>query len=291
MTWWVGLKEFNCRKAVDSNGRCNSQYTRKYLVRTDEPILQNEDQVLTAVGIDRGSPLDFNTNAICMSCAVDPVEVMTKPPWQAFYATYDFATNAPLPENDDDDPMTSRTIWSISPQIQSRYIIKDRHGKLIVTAAGTPVSVPVDVRLGSVTARRSIDAAGYDVNSVLGNSGKVNSQTFLGGAPGTVQVDIYSDERYEGGFHFWEERFVFSYDPLGWQPRPANADLWHLFNDERRRILNSDVGDTVDPTSPVQEPEPLDADGFIVPHEDRPDSCTFIEVDYFEEMDFNTFDL
>lgn len=300
MSWIIGLVDFEGTSSVESSGKCVSTYMRKYLVRTDAPTLQTEGQVAAAVGIGRGAPLDADPSAICRSVKIGMGPAMTRPPYMAYFATYEFSTDTTLPEADDDDPTTTRTIWAISPQIQSRYIIRDKDEKLIVNKAGTPYDggIPVDVRLGSVTAKRNKLAAGYDVNSVLANSGKLNSATYLGGEPGTVQVDISAQERYEGAFHFWEETFVFSYDPLGWQPKPANAGFYALDDDdEPYRILNkhleTDPDNPVsdDPDGKVPEPEPLDDDGRLVPMASRPDSCTFVEVEYFDEMDFESFDL
>lgn len=293
MAWTIGLVDFSGKSEVQSDGRCVSSYMRKYLVRTDAAVLQPESAVVAAVGITRGSPIAEDPNAICHSVEITPGPVPTRPPFLAYFATYQFSTAAVAPEEDDNDPTTTRTVWSIAPQIQSRYIIRDRHGDLIVNTAGQPFDggIPVDVRLGSMTATRKKDAAGYDKDAVLAHCGKLNSVTFLGGAPGTVQVDISAVERYEGAYHYWEETYTFSYDPLGWQPKPVSAGFSQLDNGTLQRILNSDLGDTQSPDDPVQEPEPLDADGALVPVDERPDSCVFVEVDYFETMDFHDFGL
>lgn len=294
MAWTIGLVEFSGKSEVQSNGRCISTYMRKYLVRTDSATFVEEPGVAAAVGITRGSPLGTDTNAICRSAEITPGPVPTRVPFLAYYATYEFATNVTLPEDDDDDPTTTRTIWSIAPQIQSQYVTQDRNDELIVNTAGTPFDggIPVDVRLGSVTARRNLDASGYDKSTVLANSGKLNSSTFLGGAAGTVQVDISAVEKYEGAFHFWEETYTFSYNPRGHQPKPANVGFFEkVSSTEVRRITNGDLGDTNDPEAPVQEPEPLDGDGVLVPIADRPANCVFVTVDYFATMDFSTFGL
>lgn len=297
MAWQIGLLEFGAKAVVNSDGRCVRTYTRKYLVRTDSATLEWEGAVAAAVGIDRGAPLSEDPNAICRSVDIGLGPTMTRPPHMAYVASYEFSTDATLPDSNDDDPTTRRTIWSISPQIQSRYVIRDRLGKLIVNTAGSPFDggIPVDVRLGSVTAKRNKLAAGYDVGSVLANSGKLNSVAFLGGDPGTVQVDISAEEKYEGAYHFWAETFTFSYDPLGWQPKPVNVGFYRLRalgSDVQVRITNVDLDpDSDDPEGKVPEPEPLDEFGLIVPVASRPDSCIFVEVDYFDTMDFDDFGL
>ena len=295
MTWWIGLVDFSTKGDVQQDGRCNTVIMRKYLVRTDEASMQNELQVAQAVGIQRGSPVDFYPSATCMSAEVGPGPVMTKAPFQAFFATYTFSTAAPKPnsETPDDDPTTMRPKWSIAPQIQSRYVLRDKNGKLIVNTAGTPFDggVPVDVRLGTVTVKKNVSAVGFNKNSVLANSGKLNSVTFMGGEPWTVQVDITAEEVFEGSFHYWALTYTFSYDPLGWQPKPASAGFFQrsaVDSNTLKRIINSDIGDTNSPNDPVQEPEPLDEDGILVPISGRPDDCAFVEVDYFEELDFET---
>lgn len=297
MTWYVGLDDFKFRSSVQGNGRCVSNYTEKYLVRTDSATFPTPSAIIAAVGINRGSPYPLDSNAVCYDVEISPGPVKTRAPFLAFYVTAQWATNAVLiANNQDDDPTTTRTVWSVAPQIQSRYVIRDRHGNLIVNTAGQPFDggIPVDVRLGSVTAKRSVDAAGYDMNDVLADCGKVNSVTFLGGAPGTVQVDRTATERYEGAFHFWDEEFKFSYDPKGWQPQPISAGFFQrasVGSNDLVRILNSDLNDTNDPGSPVQEPEPLDEDGIVVPIADRPDGCHFVEVEFYEEKDFNDYGL
>lgn len=311
MAWSIGLIDASGTSEVQSDGRCVRKYMRKYLVLTDAPVFVSEADVATAVGINRGSPLGVDTNAICHSVSIDMGPTMTLPPFQARHATYQFSTDAPLPAEDNDDPTTRRILWSIAPTIQSTYVIRDRNDKLIVNSAGQPFDggIPVDIRMGTVTATRNVDAAGYDKSSVMANSGKLNSQTYLGGEPGTVQVDISAQEAYEGAFHLWKETYTFAYNPNGWQPKPVNAGFFQVDPDNEGVVVRITNGDLSDPPStggdasdPVQEPEPLyDADseaadpthiaGTVVPYNDRPDGCTFVEVDYFDSMDFNEFGL
>lgn len=297
MTWTIGLVDFGAKASVATDGRCIQTYMRKYLVRTDSAVFLSESDVASAVGITRGAPLDVDTNATCRSIDIGPGPVMTKAPFLAYFASYEFSTDAPLPEADDNDPTTRRQLWSISPQIQSRYVIKDRNGKLIVNKAKQPFDggIPVDVRLGSATVKRNKLAAGYDINSVLANSGKLNSVTFLGGEPGTVQVDISAEEKYEGGYHFWAETYTFSYDPQGWQPKPVNAGFFQraeVGSDRLVRITYGDLDDdSEDPDGKVPEPEPLTTDGVLLPIASRPDGTNFIDVDYYDTMNFEDLDI
>lgn len=296
MAWSVGWVDFKFHSAVkQGEGRCTSDYMMKWLVRTDSPTFPTPQAIAAAVGITRGSPFATDPNATCYDVDISPGPVMTRPPFLAFFVTAMWATNATNPADDDDDPTTTRTIWTISPQIQNEFIVKDKNDKLIVNTVGSPFDggISVDVRRVKATARRNIDAAGYDKSTVLANSGKLNETTYLGGAPGTVQVDISAEEHYEGAFHFWSETYEFSYNPRGWQPKPANVGFFRKDGSDILRITNEDVGDTNDATKadPVQEPEPLKEDGTIVPVADRPDDCVFVDVEYYEEAEFADFNL
>jgi len=299
MTWYVGLVDFSGESEVQQDGRCVSRYTRKYLVRTDAATFQTESQVATAVGINRGSALAADPNAICHKATVGPGPAMTRAPYLAYFATYEWATNATLPDTVNDDPTTRRTLTSISPTIQSTYITDYMDGTtrtVILDSAGQPFDggIPVDVRMGTVTKTRNKDAAGYNQNNVLANCGKLNSVTYLGGLPGTVQVDISSSETYEGAFHFWKETFTFNYKRSGWQPKPLQAGFYHLVGGEPERILNSDIKPGGD-SNECPEPQPLDDNGVIVsptPANTRPTRCKFkTDIVYFESMDFSTFSL
>lgn len=293
MSYWVNLIEESADSNVEENGRIVNTYNRTYQYKTDSATRPTEVDIIDDIGIVLGSPYPNDLFATCKKVAIGPGPIPTRPPHLCYHVKYSWSTFAPQPNTVDTDPTTMRTVWSLKPSIQSRYVIKDRHGNLILNAAGQPFDggIPVDVRLGGAVAKKNRPASGYDQNAVLANSGKVNSDTFLGGAPGTVQVDIEADEVFEGAYHYWSETYRFSYDPLGWQPKPVDAGFFYINSfGELRRIRNSDVGDTTD-ESFVNEPEPLRADGSIVPLSLRPASCRFVAVDYFEAMDFTSLNL
>lgn len=276
-------------------GRITSNYTRTYLYKTDVGTRPTDAAIVTDIGIDPGSPHPGDSNATCHRVEIGPGPERTRPPHLAYLVKVDWSTLAPLPNTVSTDPTTMRTQWSIAPNIQQRAIIRDSSGSLILNAAKQPFDggIPVAVRLGTAVAKRNVTASGYNQNTVMANSGKVNSATYLGAPAGTLQVDISATEKFEGGYHYWEETYTFSYDPLGWQPRPLNAG-YHLLRDGKvERIRNKDVEPTtlIDPAGYVQEPQPLLTSGAIVPIADRPTLCNFVTVSYFGTMDFSTFGL
>lgn len=297
MTSSLGLMDFKGTSAVQDDGRLINEYTRTYLFRTDSATLLTESQVTAAIGIAIGSPNDGDIKALCWKAEVGIGPVMTRPPYMAYLATYHWSTAKTAAEDPTStDPLDRRVVWSIRPNIQSRYVIRDRNKELITNKAGEPFSsgVPVDHRLGTVVARKNVDAADFDKASVMADSGKLNSVPFLGGEPGTVQVDIEAEERYEGAYHFWSVTYVFSYDPDGWQPQAVNAGFSQraeVGSDRLYTIVNADIGDRNNPDERVLEPQPLDADGLLLPIEDRPEGGNFITVDWFDKMNFHDFNL
>lgn len=297
MTSYLGLIDFKGTSAVQDDGRLVNEYVHTYLYRSDAATLLTPAEVTAAIGIAIGSPYSGDIKALCWKAQVGVGPVMTRPPFMAYTVVYEWSTNKTAAEDPTStDPLDRRVVWSIRPNIQSRYIIRDRNQELITNTAGQPFAsgVPVDVRFGTVIARKNVDATGFDKASVLADSGSVNSSPYLGGAEGTVQVDIEAEERYEGAYHFWAVTYVFSYDPDGWQPKAPSAGFFQreaAASNVLKRIINSDIGDPNNPDDPVQEPEPLDADGLLVPIGSRPDDCAFVEVDWFPAKNFADFDL
>ena len=291
------IERFNAKGHVESDGRVTRTYGRTYLYKADATDWLTETNIFSDIGIYPGSPYQHDPFATALEGEITHGVGMTKPPHFACHVKFQWSTHAPLPAANNTDPVSMRTIWTLRPTIQSRYIVKDRFNKMIVNTAGQPFDggIPVDVRLGTAIARKNRPGAGYDMNAVLAHSGKLNSTPFLGAAAKTVQVDIEAEEKYEGGYHFWAETYTFAYDPLGWQPKPMNAGFYErslVSANKLRRIVDGDLSDDADdPTAKVQEPEPLDDTGHIVPIAGRPDACIFVTVDYYETLNFNTFNL
>jgi hypothetical protein len=275
--------------AVEQSGRIVSKYKRNYLYRTNAATPPTESQIVSDVGIFPGAPHPNDVNATVQSVEISHGVGPTKCPHFARHVAIEWATNAPVPNTVSTDPTTIRTTWSLSATIQQRYIVKDRLGVMILNAAGQPFDggIPVAVRLGTAVAKKNFTAVGYDKSLVLAKSGQLNSVTYLGAAIGTLQVDLTANEKYEGGYHFWEQVATFAYDPLGWQPKPVNAGFFQIDGyDQLKRIINSDLGDPNDPTAPVQEPEPLMPDGSLVPVYARPGSCNFVTVNAYDSFAF-----
>lgn len=304
MSVTIGLKSAKAKSTIGQDGRLSKSYTHAYLYKTTAGTRPTFADIATDLGIAPGSPYADDINATAGDAEID--HLMTRPPHCAAEVTITWATNNPVPNADSTDPSTVRTLWDLQTIIQQRYITKDRNGKLIVNAAGQPFDggVPADVRLGQATAKLKILTASFDKSVVMKHSGKINSATYLGAAAGTLQVDISASQAVEGSYDFFNVTYVFTYDPLGHQPKPANVGFFQTTS-TAGIVVPITVGDLSDPqtsdATKVQEPEPLydqaaeDADGThvikkgrVVPYDKRPDGCSFVTVDYFPSLAFST---
>ena len=267
MTVTVNLWSEEATSTVNDDGRIVSTYNQVYLVRSDVGTRPYFSAFPGLLGIYPGSPFYEDTNATCRKIHVGPFTEKTRPPWLKWLCSVDWSTDATLNADSSTDPTTRRTLWKVRPVIQQRFVIRDSSNNLIVNTAGQPYDggIPVDVILGTVTASRNVAGAGYDKATTLANSGKVNSVTYLGGAPGTVQVDIEAEEHFEGSYHYWSELYTFTYDKLGHQPKPVSAGFY-----QRSAVGSSTLVRIQEDGRDVLEPEPLDSDGILVPISARP---------------------
>ena len=302
MTVTIGIKSHKAKSTIQQDGRLNRSYTITYLYQTTAGTRPTDADIIADIGVAPGSPYADDTNATAGEAEIE--HLMTRPPKCKAEVTITWATNNPVPNTVSTDPSTVRTLWDLQTIIQQRYITKDKNNKLIVNAAGQPFDggVPVDVRLGQATAKLKVLTADFDKSVVMKHSGKLNSSTYLGAAAGTLQVDISASQAVEGSYDFFNVTYVFTYDPLGHQPKPANVGFYQT-SSVAGVVVPITVGDLSDPQTSdptrVQEPEPLyDAaaeladpthiEGRVVPYSDRPDGCSFVTVDYYSTMDFST---
>lgn len=300
MTVTIGLLGHRASSKVQQDGRLVKSYTNVYLYQTTGSR-PTDDTIVTDIGVSPGSPYADDANATAGEADIE--HMMTRGGHCKATVTITWATNTPVPNTVSTDPSSCRTLWDIQPNIQQRYITKDKNGKLIVNSLGQPFDggVPVDARLGQAVAKLKILDADFNKNTVMAHSGKVNSATYLGATAGKLQVDIVATEAVEGGYHFWNVQYSFLYDPLGIQPKVPNVGFYckDLTTGKKRRIRVADIDTDATDQGYVPEPEalydaaaelanPAHIQGTVVPYSDRPDGCSFISVDYFETLDFST---
>lgn len=293
MTYTASIREQTHTATIDNDGRPVLTYREAYLLRDDSVswvgVHQARLNFTTATGITPGSVYSDYEFATCRS--ITPTRLQTRAPWQRWRIDVEFSTVTS--EKDEEDPSLRRWIRGVTTSTQTRHIFRDINDKLIVDTAGSPFDggIPVDVELTTYTWRHNVDWSVYDTDTVGLLSGSINSDTFLGKPPYTLKLTYAAEEQWEGKYHFAAETYTAIYDPYGHKPKPANAGLYYYTDANnpsqlpgRYRIKDSNGRDIV-------EPEPLDSSGSVIPVENRPDDCIFVEVDYYREIEFASLNL
>lgn len=262
-------------------GLISRQHLRRYLVKSDSASFESSYSAGLSLGINAGDPHPNDNVAICTG--LKPVRKATLPPHQAWDVDVNWSTIVADDITATENPLLARVIRSEGTTDQQRYIIRDRNNQIIQDSAGSPFDggVAVNVKLGTVSfIRNELDGVDYWLGKANTLSGKINSTTYLDGDPGTVMLDVKASEKWYGPTHYWEVNYTFTYDPLGWNPKPVNAGFYYLSSGARKRITEADGTET-------QEPQPLTTSGAVVPVASRPAAVNFIDVDYYETMNFN----
>lgn len=263
---------------VSPVGKITRTHSRTYLMKSDSTTFVSSYEAAVALGLNAGDAHPADPYALLRK--INPTRRMTRIPqaWDISVEWSTETTETQLAEN----PMDRKVIRSESTSDQERYITKDRNGKMIQDTAGSPFDggIPVNVKLATmVFTRNEAHDTTYYVGKANTLSGYINSTAFAGAAAGTLMLNVQATETFEEQYHYWVVTYTMTHDPLGWQPSPLNAGMYKLLNGKRVRILENGA--------PSSEPCPLDAAGAIVPVYSRPDSCIFVDVDYYETYDFS----
>lgn len=286
MTITINLIDESCDETINNDGKPVINFHEVWRMRDTNSGLVNINQARlnfqSNAGIQPGYVYSNFPYAYCKT--VTPRKGKAKPPNQYWEVAVDYTTDCPL--IDDPDPSHRRWVRSSSISSQQRYIFRDKNNQLIVDAAGSPFDggIPVDVELTTLTWKHNTDWSVYDLGTQGKLSGCINSDTWAGCSPFTLKLAYTYEEQWEGKYHFASETFAITYDPLGWKPKPANAGLFYLKSGVRTRIKDAAGKD-------AQEPEPLTTAGAVVPVGSRPGSCTFITVDYYPTLAFDSLGL
>lgn len=268
---------------VNDVGKIVRNHTRTLLAKSDSAVFVSSYDVAVATGLVPGDVHPSDEYATIRK--INPVRRKTIPPNQAWDVTVEWSTET-TEVDIEENPVNRRVKRSESTTDQQRYIIRDKNGKLILTSAKRPFDggVPTTVKLGTITFERNEQhGAGYYVGKAITLSGKLNSLPFMGADAETLMLNVDAKETWEGIWHYWAVTYSFVHEPLGWQPRPINADFYELISGEHVRIRENGNDAT--------EPVPLDSSGRVIPIASRPDACIFVEVEWFDTFDFNSLGL
>jgi hypothetical protein len=284
----LAIEKDSYSSSLSSDGKPVYNYFRQYKFDSDSatfvPIQTARNGFIALTGISLGEDYVDNNFAKCNRLDIEIVP--SRPPEQTWLAMCGWSTDVNL--LDDDDPANRRWKRKVSTYARQRNIFRDRDGVLILDAAGSPFDggVAVEEDLPVITFQHNVAWAMYDLSDFNALSNAVNSSSFMGCDAGTLRAKVEADEQWEGNYHFVVETITIQYEPLGWQPRPANAGLWYKDGSGKRQRIKEGDGRTL-----VSEPEPLYADGSKIPIANRPADCNFIEADHYSEVDMNAIGL
>jgi hypothetical protein len=271
--------------SVSTDGKIVRTHTRSGIVRAGEDVSTNV--IAANLGLIPGAVHPSDTGATLRDIDVD--RKLTKGTNAAFDVVLQYSTDAPQPDNNDDDPTTQKVKRSQGSVEQTFYIIKDKNGVAIVNAAGQPPAggIPVSVQLPTFVYEKNIKH--YDRNLVAQWMNALNDDTFNGCAAKTLKLNITADEQFEGKTSYWAHRFEMAFNPLGWQPSYVNAGLMQVTT-----LAEGLLKPIIDPHTkqPVTEPWPLYAEGHAnegkaLPAGYAPGDVNFIAVEYFNEKDYS----
>lgn len=268
---------------VNDVGRVVRTHTRTLLARSASDSFVSSYAVAVATGLVPGDVHPADQYATIRK--INPVRRKTLPPNQLWDVTIEWSTET-TEVDIEENPVNRKVKRSESTTDQQRYIIRDKNGKVILTSAKRPFDggIPTTVKLGTITFERNEQhGVEYYVGKAIDLSGRINSLPFMGAAAGTLMLHVDAKETWEGTWHYWAVTYTFVHEPLGWQPRPINADFYELVNGKHVRIRENGNDAT--------EPVPLDSSGRVIPIAARPDACIFVQVDWFETMNFNSLNL
>lgn len=272
---------------TNSDGSLGRDYMLRYFATSNSATDLSVVDVLAGLGLQAGSTLQQDANAILGEIEVD--RLPTIPPCMAWDVALNYSTKANSPQNTSSDPTQWRTKRSQRYRELTRNIIKHQDGTLIVNAAGEPLPGGVPVADYPYT---FVYEWNRNVPTKKEFHKSVNQNRFNGCDPGTLLCLISREEVHEGSFHYWKETIEMHYDENGWQPSPVNAGLNQRKAGLTKLIPIRDAeGQPVSQAEPLYDAEsesdnPAHVEGTVVPIDDRPDGCKFIPIDWYRETDF-----
>lgn len=268
-------KKTSAKFAITNEGKIVRTYTERREVAIDSDL--NEFEVGLLLAYVPGQNHSFDLNAVLVDMSLERQETTT--PWCLWDLVLNYSTEGPPLGENSTDPTMQRVLRTWQTSEQTLHIVKDRNGDAILNAAGMPFEggIPVSVELPTLVYTRNESTFSGAIATAYANS--LNKYAFSGAEPGTLKLKISADEKHEGEYDYWVVRYEMAYFPLGWQPKPVNAGLYQLIDDELVVCRDRD-------RNPVSSPVPLYEEGEQIPIEDATDDLNYVDVYFFNEMDF-----
>lgn len=269
-----------------SDAFVSSEYTRTYhavtdSATTDETIILQSSYVPQMFETD---PNNYDARVISREA------VRTNSP-TLWSVEVTYSTAAPTAQDGDTNgsPLGAPVEWesSFEPiQVVMDYDVNDNPVRL---SNGLRPNPPLMVTRYMPVHRATLAVLTYPTSWMNTKAGRVNSDDYLGCAPGTLMCRIPSvKQRYSLSLKYYVVTVEFMYDPRGWQPRLLNQGylgFTGLVVDgqyETDHITDAKGQE-------VTEPWPLDADGFALSGNDvqAGTGYTFTNVTAYESASFS----
>lgn len=264
-----------------SDGFTSAEYTRTYhavtdTATTDETIILQSSYVPQMFETD-----PYNPDARVISR--DAFRTANATIWQV-EVTY--STAAPTQQQGDSNgtPLGQPVEWESSFEPIQVVMDRDVNGDPVRLSNGLRPNPPLLVTRYMPVHRATVALPNYPSSWMTSYAGRVNSDSYLGCAAGTLMCRIPTIKpKDSNGIHYYLATVEFLYDPRGWQPRLLNAGYMAFTGvivnsqQELKHITDSHGQD-------VTEPWPLDADGYALDNDDvlAGNNFTFTSVTAYE---------
>lgn len=288
MTLTFGKEVFERRGGRLEIGTGGS-FTRTFLVTTDDAELDGPYEVCFCAGVPRiGDPFPSNPLYTCRTITPEPVAS----PSLSWYVTCEYSRRSNDPDDEPDNPLNRPVEIDIGSVKYRQVITVDQSGDGITNSAGDAFDPPPEIERShpTITFTRNEPFFNFATHSKP-YVNYVNSSTFSGGDSGTVKCsEINATFHRENNQDYWQVRYVFEYNPDGWQLSLLDLGYNYLALDsgsgtiKRYRLKD---GDGRDITTPV----PLDGTGVDIAPDDLPAAAVYLDFTVFPSVDFGALGL
>lgn len=269
-----------------SAGIITIEYTRMWVARTDTETA--DESVIWRSSL---IPQMFQTDSYNPSARVNSVDPSRTDNHLVWFVEVGYSTQAPTQQNGNSsqNPMGLQTKWSTSTEAIQLPMTRDVNNDPIILSNGLPPNPPLMVTRLLTVFRAEQNEPVYPYVPMTTMVGRVNSGNYLNCDPGTLMLrSITTDEANADSIIYWNVKYEFAHNFLGWQPKIWNAGyMAYDVNVGAALIPILDVNG-----QEVTSPWPLDASGYpLTVSAIQAGSYTYTDVQAYETADFSSLGL
>jgi hypothetical protein len=202
-----------------------------------------------------------------------------------------YANEIPNPaQADKDDLADSEPKLEWSTEELEVFLTEDVNGDAIFNTAGDEYSdsIPRTLYIPVLTITKPV--ATYSAANAFVYNNALNSDVYRGGVAGTWRVKITATSAYRNGEEYFNGKWVFKYNPYGWQPTALNAGYYQLVDDGTGNMEHVPCTiKTIDghDSEPVTIPAPLDINGTQIDKDLLPGAAIFQSIEAYPTLPYN----